>query len=108
MGCDGGVYETYDHAKAGIINQFTCHLVLQGFHRQRLSTDIHEILNNFKSREPSRARRPMALSIATGLSPQLEMGFETQVEQNDPNIFMPQSQYGVWCAMTIATVSIFP
>ncbi len=97
VGCDGGIYETYDHAKT---YHFKDNLPVTQFYK--VSTDneypfytVHGgTQDNLSLAIPSRSTSANGLVNADCYVTSLGDGFETQVDQSDPNIIYAQSQYG--------------
>ena len=97
VGCDGGIYETYDHAKT---YDFKSNLPITQFYK--VSTDneypfysVHGgTQDNLSLGGPSRTTSANGIVNADWYITSLGDGFETQVDQSNPNIIYAQSQYG--------------
>jgi len=97
VGCDGGLYETWDHAKS---YDFKSNLPVTQFYK--VSTDnawpfygVHGgTQDNLSLGGPSRSTSANGIVNADWYVTSLGDGFETQVDQSDPNIVYAQSQYG--------------
>jgi photosystem II stability/assembly factor-like uncharacterized protein len=97
VGCDGGIYETYDHAKT---YDFKSNLPVTQFYK--VSTDneypfysVHGgTQDNLSLGGPSRTTSANGIVNADWYVTSLGDGFETQVDQSNPNIIYAQSQYG--------------
>jgi photosystem II stability/assembly factor-like uncharacterized protein len=97
IGCDGGIYETFDHAKS---YHFKDNLPVTQFYK--VSTDneypfysVHGgTQDNLSLGGPSRTTSANGITNADWYVTSLGDGFETQVDQSDPNIIYAQSQYG--------------
>jgi photosystem II stability/assembly factor-like uncharacterized protein len=97
IGCDGGIYETYDHAQS---YHFKDNLPVTQFYK--VSTDneypfytVHGgTQDNLSLAIPSRTTSINGIVNADCYVTSLGDGFETQVDQSNPNIIYAQSQYG--------------
>ena len=97
VGCDGGVYETYDHAKS---YHFKDNLPVTQFYK--VSTDneypfytVHGgTQDNLSLAIPSRTTSMNGIVNSDCYVTSIGDGFETQVDQSNPNIIYAQSQYG--------------
>ncbi|MFN0033113.1 MAG: VPS10 domain-containing protein [Flavobacteriales bacterium] len=97
VGCDGGVYETWDFAKSW---HWMSNLPVTQFYK--VSTDnalpfyhIHGgTQDNFSLGGPSRTTSATGIVNADWYVTSIGDGFETQVDPTDPNIIYAQSQYG--------------
>lgn len=97
IGCDGGIYETWDHARS---YDFKANLPVTQFYK--VSTDnaypfygVHGgTQDNLSLGGPSRTTSANGIVNADWYVTSLGDGFETQVDQSDPNIIYAQSQYG--------------
>ncbi|MBC7885421.1 MAG: glycosyl hydrolase [Saprospiraceae bacterium] len=97
VGCDGGIYETFDHAKS---YDYKDNLPVTQFYK--VSTDnespfysVHGgTQDNLSLGGPSRTTSVNGITNADWYITSLGDGFETQVDQSNPNIIYAQSQYG--------------
>jgi photosystem II stability/assembly factor-like uncharacterized protein len=97
VGCDGGIYETYDHAKT---YHYKDNLPVTQFYK--VATDnalpfynVHGgTQDNLSLGGPSRSISANGISNADWFVTSTGDGFETQVDQSNPNIIYAQSQYG--------------
>lgn len=97
VGCDGGIYESYDHAGS---YDFKSNLPVTQFYK--VSTDnalpfygIHGgTQDNLSLGGPSRTTSANGIVNADWYVTSLGDGFETQVDPTDANIVYAQSQYG--------------
>ncbi len=97
VGCDGGVYETYDHAKSW---DYKSNLPVTQFYKVSTDNDypfyhVHGgTQDNFSLGGPSRTISGNGVSNAEWYVTSTGDGFETQVDQSNPDIIYAQSQYG--------------
>ncbi len=97
IGCDGGIYETYDHAKS---YDYKSNLSIAQFYKVSTDNDfpfygVHGgTQDNLSLGGPSRTTSANGITNADWYITSLGDGFETQVDQSDPNIIYAQSQYG--------------
>lgn len=97
VGCDGGIYETFDHAKT---YDFKSNLPVTQFYKVSTDNDypfytVHGgTQDNLSLAVPSRTTSANGIVNADCYVTSLGDGFETQVDQSDPNIIYAQSQYG--------------
>ncbi len=97
VGCDGGIYETYDHAKS---YDYKSNLSITQFYK--VSTDnaspfynVHGgTQDNLSLGGPSRSISANGINNNDWFVTSTGDGFETQVDQSNPNIIYAQSQYG--------------
>ncbi len=97
VGCDGGVYETWDFAKTW---GFKANLPVTQFYK--VSTDNAEPFynvhggtqDNLSLGGPSRTISANGIPNSDWFVTSVGDGFETQVDPGDPNIIYAQSQYG--------------
>jgi photosystem II stability/assembly factor-like uncharacterized protein len=97
VGCDGGLYESYDAAANW---QFKANLPVTQFYK--VTTDngapfyhIHGgTQDNFSIGGPSRTLSSNGIFNSDWYFTSIGDGFETQVDQSDPNIVYAQAQYG--------------
>lgn len=97
VGCDGGIYETYDFATT---YDFKSNLPVTQFYK--VATDnaypfygVHGgTQDNLSLGGPSRTTSANGIVNADWYVTSLGDGFETQVDQSNPDIIYAQSQYG--------------
>ena len=96
-GCDGGIYETWDH---GATWQFKANLPVIQFYKVSVDNDLpfYNIYggtqDNFSLGGPSRSISGQGIINSDWYITHGGDGFETQIDPNDPNIVYSQSQYG--------------
>lgn len=97
VGCDGGVYETYDHATNW---KWMSHLPLVQFYKVALDNDypFYNVYGGTQDNNsvggPSRTTNNAGILNSDWYITNGGDGFESQVDQTDPNIVYAQSQYG--------------
>lgn len=97
VGCDGGIYETFDHANS---YDFKSNLPVTQFYKVSTDNDypfygVHGgTQDNLSLGGPSRTTSANGIINADWYVTSLGDGFETQVDQSNPNLIYAQSQYG--------------
>ncbi|MBK9271530.1 MAG: glycosyl hydrolase [Saprospiraceae bacterium] len=97
VGCDGGLYETWDHAASW---HFKENLPVTQFYKVSTDNDlpfyhVHGgTQDNLSLGVPSRSTSANGIVNADVYVTSIGDGFETQVDPTDPNIIYAQSQYG--------------
>ena len=97
IGCDGGIYETYDAAKTW---DFKKNLPITQFYKVAVDNDapFYNIYggtqDNFSLGGPSRVLTNHGIRNSEWFITNGGDGFESQIDPNNPNIVYAQSQYG--------------
>ena len=97
IGCDGGIYETFDAAKNW---DFKKNLPVTQFYKVAVDTDVpfYNIYggtqDNFSIGGPSRINTSHGITNQDWFITHGGDGFESQVDPENPNIVYSQSQYG--------------
>jgi photosystem II stability/assembly factor-like uncharacterized protein len=98
VGCDGGIYESFDASKTW---NFKANLPVTQFYKVALDNDapFYNVYggtqDNFSLGGPSRNRSEHGIVNSDWFITNGGDGFESQVDQSNPNIVYAQSQYGV-------------
>ena len=97
VGCDGGIYETFDAAKTW---DFKKNLPITQFYKVAVDNDtpFYNIFggtqDNFSLGGPSRVLTEHGIRNSEWFITNGGDGFESQIDPNNPNIVYAQSQYG--------------
>jgi photosystem II stability/assembly factor-like uncharacterized protein len=97
VGCDGGIYESFDAAKTWV---FKPNLPVTQFYKVEVDNDVpfYNIYggtqDNFSLGGPSRTRSMHGITNEDWFVTNGGDGFESQIDPKNPNIVYAQSQYG--------------
>ena len=97
MGCDGGIYESFDKAQTW---DFKANLPITQFYKVTLDNDepFYNIAggtqDNFSLMGPSRTTNAAGIVNSDWFVTKGGDGFESAIDPTDPNIVYAQSQYG--------------
>jgi photosystem II stability/assembly factor-like uncharacterized protein len=97
VGCDGGVYETWDRGETW---QYKANLPVTQFYKITADTDVpfYNVYGGTQDNDspgaPSRTTSASGISNSDWVLTRGGDGFEPQVDPTDPNIVYSQAQYG--------------